>query len=167
MLATAAVGATGTALSSVVSHVIIRILNGSFNPNYKNEDRRKMLYIQRKYSQAYQGDGSGEEPAAVIASIDPSSRILMTTDRTKPANPFQDEAQFEESMMMNFHPVSGHQGRFVGSHAMACIGVINDYQLQRRWVQRGTENEACTCATLCLPTLSPQPLPALSPLCSL
>jgi hypothetical protein len=69
MMAMAAGGAAANGISTIASHVIIRILNGSFNPNYKKEDRRKMLYIQRKYSQAYQGDGSGKEPAAVISSI--------------------------------------------------------------------------------------------------
>jgi hypothetical protein len=41
-----------------------------------------------------------------------------------------------------YHPphlylVSGHQGRFVASHALSCIGTINDYQNKRRqrtWV---------------------------------
>ena len=67
----------------------------------------------------------------------------MTPDGKRPANPFPDERAFEDSLQMNFHPgktpirlcdlhnmcvVSGHQGRFVASHAMAAIGVIIDYQ---------------------------------------
>lgn len=50
----------------------------------------------------------------------------------KPANPFPDERSFEDSLVMNFHPVSGHQGRFAASHVLTSIGVINDYQNQRR-----------------------------------
>ena len=56
----------------------------------------------------------------------------MTDDGVRPANPFPDERAFEDSLQMNFHPVSGHQGRFVASHAMTCIGVVIDYQVQRR-----------------------------------
>lgn len=36
--------------------------------------------------------------------VDPNSKLLMAPDGMKPANPFQDEPQFEESLQMNFHP---------------------------------------------------------------
>ena len=40
----------------------------------------------------------------IFLGLDPNSRLLMATDGLRPANPFQDEPQFEESLMMNFHP---------------------------------------------------------------
>lgn len=52
----------------------------------------------------------------------------------KPANPFPDERAWEDSLVTNFHPVSGHQGRFVASHVLTCIGMINDYQNHRRYM---------------------------------
>eukprot|EP01034_Spumella_vulgaris_P034722 gene34722-42829_t len=105
---------------------------GNFNPDYKKEARKQMRYIQQKYSLAYGGGLSGEDPCAVIQKIDPNCKLLMTPNGNKPANPFPDERAFEDSLNMNFHPVSGHQGRFVASHAMAAIGAIIDYQNIRR-----------------------------------
>jgi hypothetical protein len=38
---------------------------------------------------------------------------------------------------MLLHPIPGHQGRFAASHALACVGKITEYQVQRRrrtWV---------------------------------
>lgn len=69
MLTGAAVAASSNAVSSLASQVILRILMGSFNPNYKKEDRRKMRYIQRKYSLAYQSGSSGDDPTSVISNI--------------------------------------------------------------------------------------------------
>lgn len=42
----------GSAFESVLGAIFF----GSFNPKYKKEDKRRMRYIQSKYSQAY-GDG--------------------------------------------------------------------------------------------------------------
>jgi hypothetical protein len=56
----------------------------------------------------------------------------MNSAGKKPANPFPDERAFEDSLIVNFHPISGHQGRFVASHVLVSIGVINDYQNNRR-----------------------------------
>jgi hypothetical protein len=56
----------------------------------------------------------------------------MGSNGRKPANPFPDERSFEDSLVTNFHPVSGHQGRFVASHVLTSIGMINDYQNVRR-----------------------------------
>lgn len=69
MLAGAAVAAGGSAVSTVISQVIIRIFTGTFNPAYKKEDRRKMRYIQKKYALAYQSTSGGDDSAAVISSI--------------------------------------------------------------------------------------------------
>ena len=66
----------------------------------------------------------------------------------KPANCFVDERAFDDALMMNFHPgndcfcvvtttnlsiVPGHQGKFCASHAKAALGMIIEYQNQRRW----------------------------------
>ena len=109
---------------------------GSFNPNYKKEDRRRMRYIQLKYAQAYCTGETGD-PNTIINDIDPNSKLKMSVDGFKPANPFPDERGFEESLVVNFHPTSGHQGKFCASHAMVSIGAIVEYQVQRKsrlWV---------------------------------
>jgi hypothetical protein len=69
MLAGAAVTVGGSAISTVISQVIIRIFNGTYNPAYKKEDRRKMRYIQKKYALAYQTTNGGDDSAAVISTI--------------------------------------------------------------------------------------------------
>ena len=47
-------------------------------------------------------------PFVIVQNLHPTSdqfsRLCMSTDGTKPANPFSDEPQFEESLQMNFHP---------------------------------------------------------------
>lgn len=57
----------------------------------------------------------------------------MTPDGLKPANPFADERAFDDALVMNFYPVPGHQGKFCASHAKAALGVIIEYQNQRRY----------------------------------
>jgi hypothetical protein len=52
----------------------------------------------------------------------------MSVDGKKPANPFQDERAFDESLHITFHPVSGHEGRFAASHALTSIGKLTEYQ---------------------------------------
>lgn len=89
-----------------------------------------MRYIQSKYSKAY-GTIDTNDPSSIITKIDPNSKILMAPDGKKPANPFPDERSYEESLIMNFHPISGHQGRFSASHSLSCIGAIIDYQVKR------------------------------------
>lgn len=71
--------------------------------------------------------------------LDNDSRLKMTPDGLKPANPFGDERAFDDALVMNFYPVPGHQGKFCASHAKASIGVILEYQNQRRkrlWVPK-------------------------------
>lgn len=60
----------------------------------------------------------------------------MTPDGLKPANPFPDERAFDDALVMNFYPVPGHQGKFCASHAKAALGVIIEYQNQRRYYLR-------------------------------
>ncbi len=73
MLATAAAVSAGSAASSAASsafsHVLISILTGSFNPEYNKENRKRMRYIQQKYSLAYDGGQAGEDPCAIIQKI--------------------------------------------------------------------------------------------------
>jgi hypothetical protein len=69
MLAGAAITATGSAASTVVSQVIIRLLTGTFNPNYKKNDRRRMRYIQKKYAAAYRDSTSADDSTAIISAI--------------------------------------------------------------------------------------------------
>ena len=69
MIAAAAVNVGGTVASTLATQIIIRIMNGNFNPNYKKEDRRRMKYIQKKYALSYQSGISGEEADVVIANI--------------------------------------------------------------------------------------------------
>ena len=77
MLAGAAVAAGGSAMSTVVSQIIIRILSGTFNPSYSKEDRRRMRYIQKKYALAYQSESGGDDSTAVISSIGNNSPIIL------------------------------------------------------------------------------------------
>lgn len=69
MLAGAAVAATNSAASAVVSQMVIRLFAGNFNPAYKKVPRRKMRYIQMKYMLAYQSSESGDDPRAIIGGI--------------------------------------------------------------------------------------------------
>ena len=100
----------------------------------------------------------GEDYDTVIQRIDPNSKLRMADAGAKPANPFPNEQAFEESLEVSHfagmfaetiptlalfmfipyipptYAVSGHQGRFAASHAMACQGKICQYQIQRRYV---------------------------------
>ena len=69
MIAGAALSATNSAASAVVSQMVIRWFLGTFNPAYNKMSRRKMRYIQKKYMLAYQTSESGDDPRAIIASI--------------------------------------------------------------------------------------------------
>ncbi len=55
--------------SAIGAQIITSILNGNFNPDYKKEARKQMRYIQQKYSLAYGGGLSGEDPCAIIQKI--------------------------------------------------------------------------------------------------
>lgn len=123
-LATGATSVASAGLSTLVSAGIQSFIFGNYNPKYNKKNRKRMRHIQRKYLLAYKSNS--------FEDIDPCSRLILTQDGTKPANPFQDETQYEESLLMNFYPVSGHQGRFAASHAMQSIGMINDYQNIRK-----------------------------------
>jgi hypothetical protein len=125
-------GAAKGAGYTIASSAVLSYLMGTYNPHYKKQDRKRMRYIQRKYAMAYGGGVTGEDAGAIIHQIDPSSKLLMTDDGAAPLNPYNDESAFDDALIPNFHPVSGHQGRFVGSHAMPAIGCIIDYQTQRR-----------------------------------
>lgn len=129
-----AVGAASAA--GVAGTIVADLFFGGFNPNYSKEDRRRMRYIQLKYAQAYCTGETGE-PNTIISDIDGNSKLKMNLEGFKPANPFPDERAFEESLVVNYHPTSGHQGKFCASHAMVSIGAIVEYQIQRKnrlWV---------------------------------
>jgi hypothetical protein len=161
MIALGAAGAAGSVAASAGSAAFSKIAGeifGSFNPKYKKLHRQRMRYIQKKYARAYGGSAgaSGEDDAnEIITSIDSQSRLKMSDDGMKPANPFPDERAFDDALMMHFYPgkatshlhklycnicgicqVPGHQGKFCASHAKAALGVIIEYQNQRRWVCR-------------------------------
>lgn len=79
-----------------------------------------------------------------ILHTDPNSRLKMSLDGKKPSNPFPHERAFEESLTMIYHPISGHEGRFTASHALACLGKVTEYQIQRqkrRWIPGKREEE--------------------------
>ena len=73
MIATAAAAsatsAVSSAASSAFSNVLMSIIMGSFNPDYNKENRKRMRYIQQKYSLAYDGGQAGEDPCAIIQKI--------------------------------------------------------------------------------------------------
>lgn len=68
-MATAAVGAAGSAAGNLAVQAVTSFLGGSFNPNYKKLDQKRMRYIQQKYSLAYGGGQNGEDPFAIIQKI--------------------------------------------------------------------------------------------------
>ena len=153
MLAVGAASAAGTVAASAGSAAFSRIAGeifGSFNPKYKKLDRKRMRYIQSKYAIAYRGNGDndcnevitsigwyfhGYGGCLIVLYVDNDSKLKMTDDGMKPANPFADERAFDDALVMNFYPVPGHQGKFCASHAKAALGVIIEYQNQRRWVR--------------------------------
>ena len=127
-----AASAVGSAAASGVGSLVSGILFGGFNPKYKKEHCKKIRYIQQKYAEAYGEGGSGDgDLNSIIHSADPNSKLKMTPDGLRPANPFPDERAFDDALMMNFHPSAGHQGKFCASHANVSIGVIIQYQINR------------------------------------
>lgn len=127
-----AASAVGSAAANGVGSLVSGILFGGFNPKYKKEHCKKMRYIQQKYAAAYTEGGSSEgDPNSVIHKADPNSKLKMTPDGQRPANPFPDERAFEDALTMSFHPSPGHQGKFCASHATVSIGVIIQYQVNR------------------------------------
>jgi hypothetical protein len=118
-VASGVVSATGNALGEVAT----AIFWGSFNPKYSKEDQRRMRYIQAKYCQAYadinsgssnnnnnsSSSGAANDRNAVISAIDPNSRLKMSDDGVKSANPFP---------------------RFVGCSTCLCSMVITFFMFQ-------------------------------------
>lgn len=127
-----AASAVGSAAASGVGSLVTGILFGGFNPKYSKEHGRKIRYIQQKYAEAYGDSASGNgDPNTIIHNADPNSKLKMTTDGLRPANPFPDERAYEDALMMNFHPTPGHQGKYCASHATVSVGVIIQYQKNR------------------------------------
>lgn len=69
MLALAATHTMSSAASSAFSIVLTSLLQGTFNPDYNKEARKRMRYIQQKYSIAYEGGKAGEDPSNIIKAI--------------------------------------------------------------------------------------------------
>jgi hypothetical protein len=69
MIAAAAASSASSLAGSAFSKVLMSILLGNFNPEYNRESRRRMRYIQQKYSLAYEGGKAGEDPCAIIQQI--------------------------------------------------------------------------------------------------
>lgn len=61
-------GAIGGATKAVTNQLVTSLFFGSFNKEYKQEDQKRMRYIQSKYAQAY-GSKGGEDPETVIHRI--------------------------------------------------------------------------------------------------
>jgi len=102
--ATIATGVVSSSLSTLAIAAINHVIYGTFNPSYNKLDRKRMRHIQRKYILAYEGQAvEGQDRSLIISGIDPTSRLLLNPEGTKPLNPFHDEAQFEESLIVNFH----------------------------------------------------------------
>ena len=93
----------------------------NFNPSYNTEDVRRMKYIERKYLLAYNNE----------SSIPSQSRLLLLSTNI-PANPFVDEAQYEESLNVNYDTFSGDVNEFAVSHALPCVEAVTEYQLERK-----------------------------------
>ena len=121
---------------SMVTKKVLNVVFGNFNPEYSKEDQRRMRYIQSKYAMAYAESG-GDEPNTVITEQDPNSKLKLTVNGRKPANPYPDERSFEDSLQFGSNHRSGHDGRFAVSHALTSIGKLIEYQCQRKarkWV---------------------------------
>jgi hypothetical protein len=68
-VASGATSAASSAASSAFSQLMMSIVLGSYNPDYNKENRKRMRYIQHKYSLAYEGGQAGEDPCAIIQKI--------------------------------------------------------------------------------------------------
>jgi hypothetical protein len=130
-----------------VASGVYGLIFGNFNPDYSKENQKRMRYIQQKYAQAY-SDSGGEDPNLVIAEQDQASKLKMSADGKRPANPFPDERSFDDSLKRQTNRVAGHEGRFAASHALTSIGTVIEYQVQRRsrtWIpnvqQHGRPND--------------------------
>jgi hypothetical protein len=69
MIAAAATSTVSSMAGSAFSQILLSIVLGNFNPEYNKESRKRMRYIQQKYSIAYEGGQSGEDPCSIIAKI--------------------------------------------------------------------------------------------------
>lgn len=127
-----AASAVGSAAANGVGALVSGVLFGGFNPRYSKEHCKKMRYIQQKYAEAYGDSGCGDgDPNTIIHNCDANSKLKMTPEGARPANPFPDERAFDEALTTSFHPSPGHQGKFCASHANASLGVIVQYQKNR------------------------------------
>ncbi len=61
--------AVSSAATTAFSKVLMYILLGSYNPDYNKENRKRMRYIQQKYSLAYDGGQADDDPCAIIKKI--------------------------------------------------------------------------------------------------
>lgn len=126
---TAAVASTAAYLCGCCSYCC-----PSFNPAYNKQDQRRMQYILSKYAEVYGLSGRiYEEPNQAVQEIDADSKLLMTEDMKKPANPFRNIHDYDHSLMLTrLHTrAGGHNGRFLATHAMPAIGAIIEFQLKR------------------------------------
>ena len=57
----------------MVKAVITTLFYGSFNPEYKKMDQKRMRYIQKKYSLAY--GSAGVDASEIVSRIDPLSKL--------------------------------------------------------------------------------------------
>lgn len=118
----------------------VEIITGSFNPEYKPEDQRRMRYLLSKYAQVYGEPGKQyDNPNACISEREETSKLRMTDDFVRPFNPFRDLHDFEKSLEFHrFHVhEGGRDGRFLVSHAFPALSTITQYQRARNsrvWV---------------------------------
>lgn len=68
-MASVATAVVNGGASAIGYEIVNRLLAGNFNPDFKKEARKQMRYIQQKYSLAYGGGLSGEDPCAIIQKI--------------------------------------------------------------------------------------------------
>lgn len=69
MIAAAATSTASNVAGAAFSQVLMSIVMGNFNPEYNKEARKRMRYIQQKYSLAYEGGKAGEDPCGIISKI--------------------------------------------------------------------------------------------------
>jgi hypothetical protein len=68
-LAASATTGAASAAARVATSVVTTLLFGSFNPDYRKLDQKRMRYIQFKYALAYGSSGEAEDPATIIHNI--------------------------------------------------------------------------------------------------
>lgn len=76
-IATAASSTASSLAGNAFSQVLLSIVMGNFNPEYNREARKRMRYIQQKYSLAYEGGQNGEDPCSIISKIGTHSLYML------------------------------------------------------------------------------------------